>query len=360
MNEACCIDADGFLDSTADIIPLAFLTQIRTGDGDDIVLNFANQETGCSVFAGTDLLDCPTIGSDIKSCQSVYGKKILLSIGGATYSGGGFANPAQAVAAADLLVRTFGPTSTNLVGRNDSTNVNVTNWNASAHGGWQKSNIALPANITLPTHNGTNITLHGDWNPPVRIRNALRPRAPTAGHLVARASAAHRPFGDAVVDGFNLDFETSVRFLVPFARALRTRLDADQRKRMYLTSAPTCPESNIEDDALLNSDVFLDAVFVQFYNSPCGLQSFNAGATRQLDFDFKAWNEWAAPRRTKVFLGVPAGPTAANTGYLSPAELAPVIRYSQHFSNFGGVAVWDASQALANSGFLRSIRNDLN
>ena len=125
---------------------------------------------------------------------------------------------------------------------------------------------------------------------------------------------------------------------------------------MYLTSAPTCPESNIEDDALLNSDVFLDAVFVQFYNSPCGLQSFNAGASRQLDFDFNSWNAWAASTHTKIFLGVPAGPTAANTGYLTPAELKPVITYSKKFSNFGGVAVWDASQAVANTGFLRSVR----
>lgn len=352
------IYTNAIADTTADIIPLAFLTQIRTGDNGDPVLNFANQQSDCSVFAGTHLLDCPTIGNDIKTCQNVYGKKILLSIGGATYTDGGFTSPSQAVAAAELLVRTFGPTSANLARRqdNDTLNVNVTNWNASAHGGWQKANLAGGAtNITFPQHNETNATATGDWHPPTGIQPTPSGQ-PATESLAPRAVTVHRPFGDAVLDGFNLDFESSVQFLVPFARALRARLNANQRKRTYLTAAPTCPDSNIQDDVLLNSDVFLDAVFVQFYNNPCGLQSFNPGASRQLDFNFNAWNAWAASKKTKIYLGVPGGTTAANDGYLSAAELAPVIKYSRHFSHFGGVAVWDASQAAANSGFLRSVR----
>lgn len=61
----------------------------------------------------------------------------------------------------------------------------------------------------------------------------------------------------------------------------------------------------------------------------------------------------------KVFLGVPASTTAAGSGYESPANLLPVIKYCKQFSSFGGVMMWDASQAIANSGFLSGVASDL-
>jgi chitinase len=55
------------------------------------------------------LCDLTTFRADIKECQSTYGKTILLSIGGATYSEGGFTSSALAVTAANNIWKIFGP-----------------------------------------------------------------------------------------------------------------------------------------------------------------------------------------------------------------------------------------------------------
>lgn len=94
-----------------DIIPMAFLVQVTSGQGEQPVINFANQQNNCTVFPDTGLVDCAQIGDDIKTCQQKYGKKILLSIGGATYTEGGFASKDAAIAAANLVWSTFGPSA---------------------------------------------------------------------------------------------------------------------------------------------------------------------------------------------------------------------------------------------------------
>ncbi|KAI6353384.1 hypothetical protein MCOR31_011729, partial [Pyricularia oryzae] len=86
-----------------DIIPLAFLNYINTPN-----IHFTNVENRCSKFAGTSIFNCPEIESDIKTCQSLN-KTITLSIGGATYSEGGFASADLASAAADKIWAMFGP-----------------------------------------------------------------------------------------------------------------------------------------------------------------------------------------------------------------------------------------------------------
>ncbi|KAK4549994.1 hypothetical protein LTR36_002961 [Oleoguttula mirabilis] len=257
-----------------DMIPMAFLYQITTGLGGEPVLNFANQQNNCMTFDGTELIDCPDIGNDITTCQSQYGKTILLSVGGATYTEAGFATEDAATAAAQKLWAMFGP---------------------------QQS-----------------------------------------------GSSALRPFGDAVVDGFDFDFETTVSNTVPFASQLRSLMSSDTSKTYYLTAAPQCPYPDAADDPMLNGTVSIDAVFVQFYNNYCGLGSYVPGAADQTNFDFSAWDNWAKNRSLnsdmKVFLGVPADTTAAGSGYTPPAELQPIIEYCKTFSSFGGVMMWDASQ----------------
>ena len=101
------------------------------------------------------------------TCQKTYGKTILLSIGGATYTEGGFSSSSAAVAGANLLWKTFGP--------------------------------------------------------------------------VQSGSSGNRPFGTAVVDGFDFDFEAGVSNTVPFANQLRSLMNADTSKKYYLSAAPQCP-----------------------------------------------------------------------------------------------------------------------
>uniref|UniRef100_A0A0B7K7H2 Chitinase n=1 Tax=Bionectria ochroleuca TaxID=29856 RepID=A0A0B7K7H2_BIOOC len=62
-------------------------------------MNFANAGDNCTTFPeDPSLLDCPQIEEDIISCQAA-GKTIILSLGGATYSGGGFSSSTDAALA---------------------------------------------------------------------------------------------------------------------------------------------------------------------------------------------------------------------------------------------------------------------
>jgi hypothetical protein len=169
-----------------------------------------------------------------------------------------------------------------------------------------------------------------------------------------------RPFGDAVVDGFDFDFETNVQNTVPFATQLRKLMAAETSKKYYLTAAPQCPYPDAADDSMLNGGVMFDAVFVQFYNNYCGVQSFVRGSLIQNNFNFATWDNWAktasANPNVKIFLGVPAGRTGAGSGYQDPDMLAAVLQYSRTFTSFGGVMMWDASQAFANHDFVDSVQ----
>ncbi|KKY18646.1 putative class iii [Diplodia seriata] len=234
--------------SNIDIIPLAFMTAISDSTGHP-QLNFANQGDKCTTFDGTQLLNCPELATDIPLCQTQYNKTILLSIGGATYTEGGFANATAATTAADRIWSMFGPP---------------------------------PANLT------TNLT--------------------------TTAAPVLRPFGAAQLDGFDFDFESTVSNISPFAQRLRSLMTAasrtDARPRL-LTAAPQCPYPDAADNAFLSGPdaVAIDAVFVQFYNNYCGVQSFVPNATDQWNFNYAAWDTWA---RTEA--------AQANAGFLASVK----------------------------------------
>ncbi|KAL4815318.1 glycoside hydrolase superfamily [Aspergillus spinulosporus] len=309
-------------DSNIDVIVLAFLMTIN-GLGGAPEIDFSISSEGCSTFSGTNLKNCPEIGEDITKCQAA-GKTILLSIGGATYSEGGFASATAANAGADLLWATFGP-----------------------------------------DQNDTNV---------------------------------HRPFGSAVIDGFDFDFEAVVTNAGVFATRLRALADADPSKTYYLTAAPQCPYPDAADKDILNTDssAAIDAVFVQFYNNYCGVNAYSparnipAGARTKAgdklrvredwygrphrssgsgnraaasNFNFDVWDNWALTqsknKNVRVFLGVAANTGAASTGYLPVTSLEPVISYSKGFESFGGVMMWDVSQAYGNPGFLDGVAKAL-
>ncbi|KAF4553571.1 Chitinase-like protein [Elsinoe fawcettii] len=271
-----------------DIIPLAFLTQMTSGPGGEPVLNFANQQNGCAVFNGTQLIKCPQIANDIRQCQNKYGKTILLSIGGATYTEGGFSSNATAIAWANKLWAMFGP--------------------------------------------------------------------------VQAGSTELRPFGKSVIDGFDMDIESTNSGMVPFAQRLRTLMNKDKSKKFYLTAAPQCPYPDAAVGPML-ANVGFDAIFIQFYNNYCGTQSYTNGTTTQNSFNYETWDQWAKTvakkKVVKIFLGVPGGPTGAGSGYKTAADLRPIINYCKNFSSFGGVMAWDASQTYASPGFLAQVKKGL-
>ncbi|KAE8342798.1 hypothetical protein BDV24DRAFT_129766 [Aspergillus arachidicola] len=176
-------------------------------------------------------------------------------------------------------------------------------------------------------------------------------------------ASVKRPFGDAVVDGFDFDFEAIVNNMPAFANQLRSYYGSDTSKKYYTTAAPQCPYPDAADGPMLDGTVYFDAIWIQFYNNYCGLQAFVPGSTAQNNFNFDVWDKWAHEtslnKNAKVFLGVPGNQGAAGTGYQPISTVSEIIKYVKQFSSFGGAMVWDASQVYANSGFLSGLRSAL-
>lgn len=175
-------------------------------------------------------------------------------------------------------------------------------------------------------------------------------------------SKAKRPFGDVVLDGFDFDFEANVQHMAPFANELRSLMDQDSSKQYFLTAAPQCPYPDQSDKDILNGPVSIDAIWVQFYNNFCGVDNFNKDS-KSSKYNFEEWDNWAKTvsknKDVKVLVGVPADTTAASTGYVPADKLAEVIEYSKKFESFGGVMMWDATQAYNNKGFIDSVHDAL-
>ncbi|KAI8957593.1 glycoside hydrolase family 18 protein [Daldinia sp. FL1419] len=193
-----------------------------------------------------------------------------------------------------------------------------------------------------------------------------------------------RPFGDAVVDGFDIDIEAPLPNMASFATRLRENIDkangGSGGRKFYLSAAPQCPFPDQNNQAMLQGDgaVAFDFVMVQFYNNrKCDIRVFgdtssNSASTLDTNgpaksgFNMAQWDEWARSSKNpnaKIFLGIPGGPTAVTpsekASYKAPDALAPIIAYSKQFSNFGGVMIWDMSQVWANPSFLDTISKNV-
>ncbi|KAK9763475.1 Chitinase 2 [Basidiobolus ranarum] len=263
--------ADYCRDDTIDVIPVAFLNTFF-GKGGLPQLNLANtcNPSNSAMFPNSELLHCPSVGDDIKFCQS-RGKSIILSLGGAGGSYG-FQDDNQARDFADQI--------------------------------W-------------------NLFLGGESNT--------------------------RPFDNAVLDGVDLDIEGGgPTGYIAFIDQLRSHYKEDASKKYLITGAPQCVYPDAQLGSALNNAWF-DLVFVQFYNNPCGLQYYD----NYRAWNFGIWDYWATHIShnpdVKVFIGAPAAPKAAGSGYVSIEELKTISQETRDkYTSFGGVMFWDASQAWAN------------
>lgn len=156
-----------------------------------------------------------------------------------------------------------------------------------------------------------------------------------------------RPFGTAVIDGFDLDIEggSSTGYSV-FVTKMREYYDAYAEageKRMYISGAPQCPiPDSFLNDAMISS--YFDFYFVQFYNNYCGINFWEAGDS-STTFNFAAWDTFAKSSGynpdAKVYLGVPASASAAGTGYVDINTLSSAIsELASTYSSFGGIMMW--------------------
>ncbi|KAG2055292.1 glycoside hydrolase family 18 protein [Suillus hirtellus] len=183
--------------------------------------------------------------------------------------------------------------------------------------------------------------------------------AQTIWDLFLGGSSSTRPFGSAILDGIDMDIEGgSQTGFVSFLSALRTLMDGGS-KPYYITAAPQCPYPDAYIGTTLNEFGF-DAVYVQFYNNYCGLTNYNNPNA----WDFATWDNWAhtvSPNpNVKVYIGAPASSSAAGSGYVSPSTFTTIIQGTMaEYSSFGGVMLWDASQAYANDRYDISVKDAL-
>ncbi|ORY97313.1 glycoside hydrolase superfamily [Syncephalastrum racemosum] len=150
----------------------------------------------------------------------------------------------------------------------------------------------------------------------------------------------HRPFGDASVDGFDLDIEAGAAGgYAAFIDRMRELYATDQTKTYYIGGAPQCPFPDVYLDHALEHAWF-DFVW---YCNVIGSQ-----------FNYDAWEKWARTKSinkdVRVLVGLPGSPASANPSHYADVELltpilSPLLKTAPHF---GGVMMWDASSAHAN------------
>ena len=145
-----------------------------------------------------------------------------------------------------------------------------------------------------------------------------------------------RPLGDAVLDGIDFDIELGSN---KYWEDLASNLKAYSKvgSPVYLTAAPQCPFPDNFLGTALNTGLF-DYVWVQFYNNPPCQYSSSGGVNSLLS----SWNRWTTSIKAgQIFLGLPAAPAAAGSGYIPAnvltSQILPVIKKSP---KYGGVMLW--------------------
>ncbi|CAN0825582.1 Acidic endochitinase [Linum grandiflorum] len=174
-----------------------------------------------------------------------------------------------------------------------------------------------------------------------------------AGYLWDNFLGGHsstRPLGPAVLDGIDFDIEGGKgKHWDHLARSLKGH---DQN--VMLTAAPQCPFPDAWIGSALQTGLF-DYVWVQFYNNPpC---QYSSGSITNLEDVWKQWTS-AIPAK-KIFLGLPAAPDAAGSGFIPASDLKsqilPVIKDS---SKYGGVMLWSKFYD-DETGYSKSIKNSV-
>ncbi|KAF8150562.1 glycoside hydrolase family 18 protein [Crassisporium funariophilum] len=177
--------------------------------------------------------------------------------------------------------------------------------------------------------------------------------ATTVWNLFLGGSSSTRPFGDAVLDGVDLDIEGgSSAGYAAFVTKIRS-LSSGASKKYYMTAAPQCPFPDAYLGAVLNAVAF-DAVYVQVtktvffatevYNNWCGLTNFNNPNA----WNFGQWDNWAKTvainKNVKIFVGAPAAPSAAGSGYVDAVTLGNIAKSTRaQYSSFGGNGRFDVA-----------------
>ncbi|XXG44136.1 hypothetical protein AAC387_Pa01g4012 [Persea americana] len=165
--------------------------------------------------------------------------------------------------------------------------------------------------------------------------------------------SSSRPLGDAILDGIDFDIEGGTnQHWDDLARSLSGY--SNQGKKVYLTAAPQCPFPDAWVGGALKTGLF-DYVWVQFYNNPpCQYTSGDVGNL------VDAWNQWTSSiPATQIFLGLPAAPQAAGSGFIPASDLTSQVLPTIKGSNkYGGVMLWSKYYDDL-TGYSSSIKSDV-
>jgi chitinase len=169
-----------------------------------------------------------------------------------------------------------------------------------------------------------------------------------------------RPFGDAVIDGFDLDIESGSRwdFYSDFVNHLKAK-----KQSMIFSAAPQCisPDPRLAE-AIKNAP--FDFIFTQFYNTPeCSArQGVTDLGKAKTNFSFDNWATWLQNNsknpNVKLYIGLAAGVPGAGKAhpdhYLAPTEAYRLISEYQGHAKFGGVMLWEWTVSVNNQRFGRA------
>jgi chitinase len=167
--------------------------------------------------------------------------------------------------------------------------------------------------------------------------------AETIWNMFLGGTGQVRPFGQAVLDGVDLDIEGGAATgYAAFAKAMRQKMGADPRKKYYISAAPQCPFPDAylgpaPGTALAEAATAFDFLFVQFYNNFCG-----ASTGASFTSSFQQWAGLSANGGPKIFVGLPAAP-GAGSGFVAPDALPALIGSVKGNPAFAGAMLWDVS-----------------
>lgn len=181
-----------------------------------------------------------------------------------------------------------------------------------------------------------------------------------------------RPFGDAVLDGFDFDIESAVTGNDPTSQyrgygtminTLRILFATDAKNEYYISGSPQCviPDAHLAEPIETS---WFDFLFIQFYNTPqCSARAyFDASYGRVGDqpssISFDAWVGFVRTRAmnkdVKLYIGLPAAPLPALVYdpymYIAPEDVVNLIDLFQcrYPKEFGGIMVFEATYSEQN------------
>lgn len=269
---------------------------------------------------------CPQLAADIAACQTTYGKKIFLALGGDSgeYQLDGVTD---GVKFANMLFGLFGP-------RNKI---------------WVKAGLPRPFDVAGDSVGSAvdGFTMDIE-NPPDGKQHAPVIYASCILENTERLMKIERADGSA---GY-----------IAFATQLRALFPASPQTGLTLTGAPQC----VVPDASLGqviASVPFDALFIQFYNTAaCSARAWvNANpnytpGTRPVPSGGFTYDSWTtalaggASSAAKIYLGLAGSADAVDdpTYYLNQNETQSLIQAYFCNKNFGGVALYDATYADEN------------